>query len=198
MVAKSPKASDRKANAPAASARVESGRAANDPAVSQREPGSPRAAAWSEYNPEGKQGKEQSGKAHNESGAEGAAAGHAAEKNKNSQPSGAEGAAAGAARCQSEFAASLRCRRRSRRGRCREPQCTEGVGRSRCGGRSGRCQSQQSSILGRTGRSRRSCGRQPQRAAILGRKAQRPELPSPTTTRPPHRAPRAPPPDTPP
>ena len=57
----------------------------------------PPGGTWSEYNSEGQQGKEQTGKPHDESGAEGAAAGHAAEQNKNSQPSGAEGAAAGAA-----------------------------------------------------------------------------------------------------
>jgi len=55
----------------------------------------PPGGAWSEYNPEGKQGNQRSNNAHNESGAEGAAAGHAAEKNKQPQASGAEGAAAG-------------------------------------------------------------------------------------------------------
>lgn len=57
----------------------------------------PPGGAWSEYNPEGKRGGEQSGDARNESGAEGAAAG-AAHSNRNSpQASGAQGAAAGAA-----------------------------------------------------------------------------------------------------
>jgi hypothetical protein len=56
----------------------------------------PPGGAWSEYNPEGKQGKEQSGE-HNESGSEGAAAGAAHSNRNSSQASGAEGAAAGAA-----------------------------------------------------------------------------------------------------
>lgn len=56
----------------------------------------PPGGAWSEYNPEGKQGKEGSGD-RNESGSEGAAAGAAHSNRNSSQASGAEGAAAGAA-----------------------------------------------------------------------------------------------------
>lgn len=68
-------------------------RSGNQSAKTRKPPG----GSWSEYNPSGKQGKEEFGNANNESGAEGAAAGHAASK-RNSQPTGAEGAAAGAAR----------------------------------------------------------------------------------------------------
>jgi hypothetical protein len=57
----------------------------------------PPGGSWSEFNSSGNQNNNQSGEAHNQSGAEGAAAGHTAENNKNSQATGAQGAAAGAA-----------------------------------------------------------------------------------------------------
>ena len=57
----------------------------------------PPGGNWSDFNSSGKQGNEQHGNANDKSGAEGAAAGHAAENNKNPQATGAQGAAAGAA-----------------------------------------------------------------------------------------------------
>jgi len=73
--------------------RSSSERSGSQSASSRKPPG----GAWSEYSPEGKQGREQSGKSQGESGAEGAAAGAAAANRKSPQASGAQGAAAGAA-----------------------------------------------------------------------------------------------------
>jgi hypothetical protein len=57
----------------------------------------PPGGNWSDFNSSGNQGKGQTADTHKDAGAEGAAAGHAAENNKNPQASGAQGAAAGAA-----------------------------------------------------------------------------------------------------
>ena len=92
VVANGRKASGRKANDPAANDQDErrSVQVANSRVASRPGGKKPPGGAWSEYNPEGKQGKEQSGNERNESGAEGAAAG-AAHSNRNSpQASGAE------------------------------------------------------------------------------------------------------------
>src|SRR5436190_1080625 len=73
-------------------------RSSNERSGSQAKKGKkPPGGAWSEYNSSGKQDKEQSGKGHNESGDEGAAAGAAHSNRNNPQYSGAQGAAAGAA-----------------------------------------------------------------------------------------------------